>query len=168
MKLKTHELTEEIIGFSRLLQKNLKYYFNRSTYCFVNFNIDGRADLGLIQVFYSEESGFFSAKHQDKSVIRYAFGKYDKLNFQLAKEKSNPLEPLFIFDFPLDYSEKKYGAVFAKVNKQFHILSKVYKLSEKDIETLNYSYKVYPIEDKDYAFFDFGSFKHPNKFFNYL
>lgn len=168
MKLKTHELTEEIIGFSRLLQKNLKYYFNRSTYCFVNFNIDGKADLGLIQVFYSEESGFFSAKHQDKSVIRYAFGKYDKLNFQLAKEKSNPLEPLFIFDFPLDYSEKKYGAVFAKVNKQFHILSKVYKLSEKDIETLNYSYKVYPIEDKDYALFDFGSFKHPNKFFSYL
>ena len=77
MKLKTHELTEEIIGFSRLLQKNLKYYFNRSTYCYVTFNIDGRADIGLIQVFYSEESGFFSAKHQDRSIIRYAFGKYD-------------------------------------------------------------------------------------------
>lgn len=168
MKLKTHNLSEEIMEFSRLLQKNLKYYFNRSTYCYINFNITGRSDLGLIQIFYSEESGFFSAKHQDKSIIRYAFGKYDKLNFQLAKDKSNPLEPLFVFDFPLDYSKKTYDAVFAKVNKQFHILSKVYDLSEKDIEILNYSYNVYPIEGKDYALFDFGSFKHPNKFFKYL
>lgn len=168
MKLKTHELTEEIIGFSKLLQKNLKYFFNRSTYCFVNFNIDGKYDIGLIQVFYSEESGFFSAKHQDRTVIKYAFGKYDRLNFQLAKEKSNPLNPLFVFDFPLDYSEKKYGAVFAKINRQFHILSKIYKLSEKDIEILNYNYNVYPLEGKDYALFDFGSFKHPKKFLKNL
>ena len=84
MKLKTHELTEVIIEFSRLLQKNLKYYFDRSTYCFVNFNIDGRQDISLIQVFYSEKSGFFSAKYQDRTIIRYAFGKYDKLNFQLG------------------------------------------------------------------------------------
>lgn len=168
MKLKTHELTEVIIEFSRLLQKNLKYYFDRSTYCFVNFNIDGRQDISLIQVFYSEKSGFFSAKYQDRTIIRYAFGKYDKLNFQLAKKESNPLNPLFVFDFPLDYSQKKYGAVFAKINRQYHILSKVYKLSEKDIETLNYSYNVYPIEGKDYALFDFGSFKYPKKFLKYL
>lgn len=168
MNLKTNELTEEIIELSRLLQKNLKHYFDRSTYCFVNFNILGMSDLGLIQIFYSEKSGFFSAKHQDKSIIRYAFGKYDKLNFQLAKDKSNPLQPLFIFDFPLDYSKKTYDAVFAKVNRQFHILSKIYNLSEKDIEVLNYSYKVYPLEGKDYALLDLGSFKHPKKFLKYL
>ena len=168
MNLRINGLTEEIIELSRLLQKNLKYYFNRSTYCYINFNITGGSDLGLIQIFYSEKSGFFSAKHQDRSVIRYAFGKYDKLTFQLAKDKSNPLKPLFIFDFPLDYSKKTYDAVFAKINRQFHILSKLYKLSEKDIEILNYSYKVYPIEGKDYALFDFGSFKHPKKFLKYL
>lgn len=168
MKLKIHELTEEIIGFSEILQKNLKHYFNNSTYCFVNFNIDGKSDISLIQVFYSEETGFFSAKHQDKNVIKYAFGKYDRLNFHLAKEKYNPVDPLFVFDFPLDYSEKKYGAVFANINTQLHILSKVYKLSEKDIEILNSSYNVYPIEGKDYALFDFGSIKHPEKFLKHL
>ena len=41
-------------------------------------------------------------------------------------------------------------------------------MSEKDIETLNYSYNVYPIEGKDYALFDFGSFKYPKKFLKYL
>ena len=41
-------------------------------------------------------------------------------------------------------------------------------MSEKYIEILNSSYNVYPIEGKDYALFDFGSIKHPEKFLKHL
>lgn len=176
MNFKILSLTEEIRKYSNYFTNNLKHYFNptkysrniHSTFLYVNMDISGKYNVINTQVIYSTKVGYYLVKLQDKVNIRYAFGKYDMLNFQLARKESSPLQPLFIFDFSLNYKAEPYDAVFAKINKKVHILSKVYGLSDRNIEILNLKYKVYQIEDADYALIDFGHINKPKKFFKTL
>ena len=176
MNLKILPLAEEIKMYSNFFTKNLKNYFNpakksrdfRTKYLHVNMSIGGKYNVTYAAVKFSTKSSFYLIKLQDKDIIRYAFGKYDALDFQLASNESNPLQPLFIFDFSLKYKQEPYEAVFAKVNKKIHILSKVYGLSDSNIETLNLKYKVYKIEDADYALIDFGNINKVKRFFKTL
>lgn len=176
MNLKILPLVEEIKMYSNYFTNNLKHYFNptnhnrniRTTYLYVNMSIGGKYNPINTQVVYSNKVGFYLIKLQDRDIIRYALGKYDLLDFQLAKNESSPLQPLFIFDFSLKYRQEPYEAVFAKVNKKIHILSKIYGLSDKNIELLNLKYKVYKIEGADYALVDFGDINKIKKFFRTL
>ena len=135
MNLKISPLAEEIKMYSNFFTKNLKDYFKkrniRTIFLHVNMNMGEKYNVEYVPVSYSVDAGFYLIKLQDKDLIRYAFGKYDSLSFQLAKNESNPLQPLFVFDFSLRYRQEPYEAVFAKANKKIHVLSKVYGLSEE-------------------------------------
>ena len=176
MNFKILPFSEEIKMYSNDFTKNLKSYLNptndiiniRSTFLYVNMGLGGKYDVINAQVIYSRNARYYLIKLQDNDLIRYAFGKYDQLNFQLAKMETSPLQPLFIFDFSLNHSREPYEAVFAKVNKKIHILSKVYGLTDKNIETLNLKYKLYQLEDADYTLIDFGNINKIKKFFKVL
>ena len=133
MKPILHYTREESKKFSRSFLDSLHSKFERSTFVYVDFDIyEDKENTVQIQVFYSRKSGFYSTRLRTNSIIRHAFGKWDEYDFLAAKNKSNPLHPLFIFDFSLDYKEKKYESIFATVNGEDHILTKIYDLSDKN------------------------------------
>ena len=167
MNLRIYTSKEDSINFSRSFSTKLYPKFERSTFLFVDFSInESHKDVLQIQVFYSE-NGFFYTKFNSENLIRHAFGKWDQLNFMLARDKNKPLHPLFIFDFPLDNSKSPYDATFANVNGELHILSKIYNLSDEHFKILKKSYKLYRIKGVDYTLFDFGNcFSFMDKFLN--
>ncbi|MBQ6138822.1 MAG: hypothetical protein IJI80_03995 [Methanobrevibacter sp.] len=169
MKLRLYTAKEDSENFSRSFSTKLYPKFERSTFLFVDFSInESQKDVFKIQVFYSE-NGFFYTKFNSKEIIRHAFGKWDQLNFILASDKNKPLNPLFIFDFPLNNSKSPYDAMFANVNGELHILSKIYNLSDEHFKLLRKSYKLYKTKGADYTLFDFGNcFSFIDKFLNNL
>ena len=169
MKPILHYTREESKKFSRSFLDSLHSKFERSTFVYVDFDIyEDKENTVQIQVFYSRKSGFYSTRLRTNSLIRHAFGKWDKDDFLAAKSKSNPLHPLFIFDFALDYKEKKYESIFATLNGENHILTKIYDLSDKNFTLLNESYDVYKIGEAKYFLFDFGNYHEVNRFLRNL
>lgn len=157
MNIRLYTSKEDSENFGRSFSTKIYPKFERSTFLFVDFSInESHKDVFKIQVFYTE-NGFFYTKFNSSTLIRHAFGKWNALDFMLAKEKNNPLCPLFIFDFPLDNTNSQYDAVFANVNGELHILSKIYNLSNEHFKILRKSYKLYKIEGLDCTLFDFGN-----------
>lgn len=169
MNLRLYTSSIDSQSFSKSFSTKLRPKFKQSAFLFVDFSInESHKDVFKIHVFYNE-NGFFYTKFISKDLIRHAFGKWNRLNFMLAREKNNPLNPLFIFDFPLDNSKSQYDAMFASINGQLHILSKIYNLSEEHFKLLKKSYKLYKVEGEDYTLFDFGNcFSFIDKFLNNL
>lgn len=169
MSLRLYTSKEDSENFSKSFSTKLYPKFDRSTFLFVDFSINkSYKDVFKIQVFYSE-NGFFYTKFISKEIIRHAFGKWNQLNFMLARDKNKPLTPLFIFDFPLDNSKSPYGASFANINGDLHILSKIYDLSDEHFKLLKKSYKLYKVKGRDYVLFDFGNcFSFIDKFLKNL
>lgn len=125
MNLRLYTTKEDSENFSKSFSTKLYPKFERSTFLFVDFSLNkSQKDVFKIQVFYSE-NGFFYTKFISKEIIRHAFGKWNQLNFMLARDKNKPLTPLFIFDFPLNNSKSSYDAVFANINGNLHILSNI-------------------------------------------
>ena len=169
MSLRLYTSKEDSENFSKSFSTKLYPKFERSTFLFVDFSINkSYKDIFKIQVFYSE-NGFFYTKFISKEIIRHAFGKWNQLNFMLARDKNKPLTPLFIFDFPLDNSKSPYDALFANINGDLHILSKIYDLSDEHFKLLKKSYKLYKVKGRDYVLFDFGNcFSFIDKFLKNL
>ena len=116
MNLRLYISKEDSENFSKSFSTKLYPKFERSTFLFVDFSInESLKDIFKIQVFYSE-NGFYYTKFISNEIIRHAFGKWNQLNFMLARDKNKPLTPLFIFDFPLNNSKSSYDAVFANIN----------------------------------------------------
>lgn len=169
MNIRLYTSKEDSENFSRSFSTKLYPKFENSTFLFVDFSInESRKDIFKIQVFYSE-NGFYYTKFISKEIIRHAFGRWNQLNFMMARDKNKPLNPLFIFDFPLNSSKSSYDAMFANVNGELHIFSKIYDLSDNHFKLLRKSYKLYKTEGADYTLFDFGNcFSFIDKFLNNL
>ncbi|WP_405323847.1 hypothetical protein [Methanobrevibacter sp.] len=169
MNLRLYTTKEDSENFSKSFSTKLYPKFERSTFLFVDFSLNkSQKDVFKIQVFYSE-NGFFYTKFISKEIIRHAFGKWNQLNFMLARDKNKPLTPLFIFDFPLNNSKSSYDAAFANINGNLHILSKIYDLSDEHFKLLKKSYKLYKVKGKNHVYFDFGNcFSFIDKFLNNL
>lgn len=168
MNISIYPYAEDNLHFCKKFQKSLHPQFEKSTFLNVNFNIDGRRNVTQIQVFYSKKNGLFFTKYFANDLIRFAFGEFSNLNFMLAKEKNNPLEPIFIFDFSLKYVDEPYSATFAKINDSNHILSKIYGLTDDEFELLNYVYDIYKLEGEDFCLLDFGTVNNGKKFLRNL
>ena len=169
MNLRLYTTKEDSENFSKSFSTKLYPKFERSTFLFVDFSLNkSQKDVFKIQVFYSENR-FFYTKFISKEIIRHAFGKWNQLNFMLARDKNKPLTPLFIFDFPLNNSKSSYDAAFANINGNLHILSKIYDLSDEHFKLLKKSYKLYKVKGKNHVYFDFGNcFSFIDKFLNNL
>ena len=160
-------LREDISSESNKLERIVLRYLNKKFICPVLFNPQTNLVLNAT-VFYSEKKKFWYSKFRNRENIVHVFGLFNKEDFAKARMNVDSLKPLFVFEFNYNYTPKNYEAVFVKKNNKYHLMSKVYELSEEIRDFLMEKELLFELKDKEYYLFDFGKYYNIHSFLNNL